>query len=69
LTGRGAIAAYWLGADTPKNRRRVTGLLHEVKPENRLPHGIDGDGTPFTYSHWLDQHALVRRQAANTSPK
>jgi len=69
LTGRGAIARYWLGADTPRNRRRVTGLLHEVKPENRLPHGMEGDGrTPFTYTGWLDQHALACRQAASTSP-
>jgi hypothetical protein len=60
LSGRGAIAAYWLGEDTPPNRRRVSALMNEVREENRIPYGIDGDGVPFSYSGWIDQYALSR---------
>jgi hypothetical protein len=62
LNGRGAIAAYWLGADTKRNRRRVTALMHEVKEAARIPFGVDGNGMPFSYSHWLDMHARALAQ-------
>ena len=69
LTGRSALARYWFGSDSAENRRRITGLVHEVRPENRLPHGMEGDGrTPFSYTGWLDEFALSRRQAAAAAP-
>jgi hypothetical protein len=62
LTGRGAIAAYHYGQDTPQNRRRISALMREVREENRIPYGIDGDGRPFTYTRWLDEYDLSRCQ-------
>lgn len=60
LAGRKAIAAYWLGDPTSKGERRISALMAEVRPENRIPHGIDGDGQPYSYTRWLDEHARSR---------
>jgi hypothetical protein len=60
LTGRGQIAAYHLGSDTERNRRRITALMTEVREENRIPHGRDGDGVPFSFTGWLDNYSLRR---------
>jgi hypothetical protein len=60
LIGRGQIARYHLGADNARNRRRITALMGEVRPANRIPHGRDGDGQPFSYTGWLDSYALKR---------
>jgi len=60
LRGRGQIAAYHLGEDTERNRRRITALMGEVRPENRIPHGRDGDGQPFSFTGWLDAYVLKR---------
>jgi hypothetical protein len=60
LIGRGQIAEYHLGVDNERNRRRITALMTEVREENRIPHGRDGDGQPFSYTKWLDHYALAR---------
>ena len=60
LIGRGAIALYFLGQDTPQTRRRVSALMSEVRPENRIPYGYDGDGQPFSFTAWLDEYSLKR---------
>jgi hypothetical protein len=56
------MAAYWLGEDNARNRRRITALMHEVAEGRRIPCGVDGNGTPFSYTGWLDRHALARAQ-------
>jgi hypothetical protein len=61
LRGRGEIAAYHLGADTPQTRR-ISALMSEVRPENRIPYGYDGDGQPFSFTGWLDEYAVSRRK-------
>jgi hypothetical protein len=60
LTGRGKMAEYHLGEDNERNRRRITALMTEVREENRIPHGRDGDGQPFSYTGWLDAYTLKR---------
>lgn len=60
LTGRRAIAAYYLEDPSPQGVRRVSALMGEVRAENRIPHGHDGDGQPFSYTGWLDDYARNR---------
>jgi hypothetical protein len=61
LNGLGPMASFWLGADTPKTRRRMSALLHEVAEEDRLPFFRDG-GQPCSYEGWLEEYARRRRQ-------
>jgi hypothetical protein len=63
LIGRARIALYHLGRDDQRACRRISALMSEVRPENRIPHGHDGDGQPFSYTSWLDAYAL--KQAKN----
>jgi hypothetical protein len=60
LRGRRAIALYHLQDDSPQAIRRISALMGEVRPENRIPHGIDGDGQPFSYTGWLDDYQRAR---------
>jgi hypothetical protein len=60
LRGRRAIAGYYLQDDSPQAVRRISALLGEVRKENRLPHFIDGDGQPSTYTVWLDDFVRTR---------
>jgi hypothetical protein len=64
LVGLGQIAAYYYGSDTPKLRRRISALLHEVEPSRRLPYYLDG-GRPASRKSWLD--AFTRSQAENAA--
>jgi hypothetical protein len=59
LRGRGEIAAFYLGSDTSKTRRRITALMREVRPENRIPFYLDG-GVPCSCKSWLEQRARDR---------
>lgn len=59
LTGRGAIALYHLGVDTPEARRRVTSLFREVPEGDRIPYFKDG-GQPCSWTSWLDEYARKR---------
>jgi hypothetical protein len=61
LPGRGAMAAYYYGADTPKNRRRISALMREVKEADRIPYYMDG-GRPASRKSWLDQYQIARRR-------
>jgi hypothetical protein len=61
LSGRAAIAIHLFGADTPKNRRRVTALLREVPVADRIPFFLLG-GKPTTRRSWLDEYARARQQ-------
>jgi hypothetical protein len=60
LRGRREIAAYYLQDTSPQAIRRISALLGEVREENRIPHGTDGDGQPFSFSKWLDDFQLAR---------
>jgi hypothetical protein len=60
LRGRRAIASYYLQDDSQQAVRRISALLGEVREENRLPHFIDGDGQPSTYTGWLDDFVRTR---------
>jgi hypothetical protein len=58
----GEIALYYYGDDSPKLRRRISALMHEVARERRLPFFKDG-GRPASRKSWLDEY--TRRQAEN----
>jgi hypothetical protein len=60
LRGRREIAAYYLQDTSPQAIRRISALIGEVREPNRIPHGIDGDGQPFSYTKWLDDFQLSR---------
>jgi hypothetical protein len=60
LRGRRAIAAYYLQDESPRAQRRISALLGEVRAENRLPHFVDGDGQPTSFTKWLDDFQLTR---------
>jgi hypothetical protein len=66
MTGLGQMAEVWLGADTPKNRRRMSALLHEVPEADRLPYFLDGR-QPAAFEGWWTDYAWRRRQ--NAAPK
>jgi hypothetical protein len=61
LFGRGEIAAAFFGADTPENRRRITGLMREVRPADRIPFFLCG-GKPSSRRSWLEQYTRARAQ-------
>jgi len=62
LNGRGEIALYMYGSDTPEMRRRVSALLHEVPVDRRIPFYKCG-GVPTSRKSWLNEY--TRRQARN----
>jgi hypothetical protein len=60
LRGRREIAAYHLQDDSPQAIRRISALISEVREENRIPHIIEGDGKPTSYTGWLDDFQRSR---------
>ena len=63
------IARYYLQDDSDKATRRIAALLGEVRPENRLPHFVDGDGQIVSYTKWLDDSVLARAKHLSTAGK
>jgi hypothetical protein len=65
LEGRAAIARYYFGSDSPEAVRRITALMREVSPANRIPFFMLGD-RPASRKSWLD--AYTRARAKNLNP-
>jgi hypothetical protein len=61
LSGRAAIAEYYIGNSSPEALRRVTALLNEVKIEDRIPHYREA-GKPTSFKSWIKQWTLERRE-------
>jgi hypothetical protein len=63
LIGRGAIARFLLGTDTPEAKRRVSALMHEIMPrERRIPFCLVGEKASSRKS-WILEY--LRRNAEN----